>query len=428
MNKKIANVSIGLIISLLMTGTLFSDVLKNQGHIKRLTYSGNNSVHYPCLSDDGRWMLYVLEVDNDGQITRSLRLMNIETGKESELYQDKNNMATEPYANTSLIIGTKPPVLSGDGRVAFFVLSLDQPENILDHYLAMINTDGTGLKIFSFPIADLQGKDWKTLDFKGNEWERVSHYAVSFDGSHVACVMKGYLGPIRYGNASAIILIDTLTGEQKTILAPELNEKRWEWTGFPSKPLLGGAWAFSINGSGDKILFGAQSTDDPLDYDLYLSDWDGKQLIKITDFHDRWFSLAEMTGDRGKILFFYSGKKKQGIGTYLLNPETSELKLVESRLSPRVEFIDLSGNGQHILHKHIYDGALIDIVTGEEGIAFDESTEGYVSGLIPMDVPRFPAFWGPQIMNHDATRVLLAGIPEGKKNPEIYILNFETKQ
>jgi hypothetical protein len=52
MNKKIRNMAIVLIIGILITGALYSDVFKNQGHIKRLTFSGNNAVHFPCLSDD----------------------------------------------------------------------------------------------------------------------------------------------------------------------------------------------------------------------------------------------------------------------------------------------------------------------------------------------------------------------------------------
>jgi dipeptidyl aminopeptidase/acylaminoacyl peptidase len=428
MNKKIGNISMALGVIFLVTGTLSSDVLTNQGYIKRLTHSGNNSVQYPWLSDDGQWMLYVQENDTGEEITRSIRLMDVDTGKETELFQDKKIAAPEPYEEVTLLVGTKPPMLSGNGRVAVFVLSLDQPENILDHFLAITNTDGTGFKIISFPIESLQGKDWNSLDFQAKEWERISHYAVNSDGSRVACVMKGHLGPIRYGNASAIILIDTHSGKQKTILAPELNENQWEWTGFPSRPLLGGGWAFSINGSGDKILFGAQSSDDQLDYDIYLSDWEGSQIKKITDFHDRWFSLAELSRDGKKIALFYTGKKKQGIGTYLLRSDASELEYVESRISPRVEFFDLSGNGQYIVYKHIYNGVLLDIETGEEGVAFDKNTQGYVSGLIPMDFPRFPAFWGPHIMSHDGTRILLAGIPEGKKNPELYLLNFETKE
>lgn len=428
MNKKIGNISIVLVVIFMVTGTLASDVLTNQAFVKRLTHSGNNSVHYPWLSDDGHWMLYVLENDAGEGITRSIRLMEVDTGKETELFQDKKIAAPEPYEKVSLLVGTKPPMLSGNGRVAVFVLSLGQPENILDHYLAMINTDGTGLKIFSFPINDLQGKDWKAFGFQAKEWERISHYAINSDGNRAACVMKGHLGPLRFGNASAIILIDTRSGEQKTILAPELNENQWKWTGFPSRPLLGGGWAFSINGSGDKILFGAQSSDDPLDYDLYVSDWEGTQIEKITDFHDRWFSLAELSKDGKKIVLFYTGKKKQGIGTYLLRSGTSELEFAKSRLSPRVEFFDLSGNGQYILYKHIYDGVLLDIETGEERVAFDKNTLGYVSGLVPMDFPRFPAFWGPHIMSHEGTRILLSGIPEGKKNPEFFLLNFEVKE
>ena len=428
MNKKIRNISITLVIIFWVTGVLSSDVLTNQGYIKRLTHSGNNSVHYPWLSDDGQWMLYVLENDTGEEINRSIRLMDVDAGKDTELFQDKKVAAPEPYKDVSLLVGTKPPMLSGNGKVAVFVLSLDKPENILDHFIAIINTDGTGLKILSFPIESLQGKDWKALDFQAKEWERISHYAVNSDGSRVACVMKGHLGPIRYGNASAIILIDTHSGEQNTILDPELNEDQWEWTGFPSRPLMGGGWAFCMNGTGDKFLFGAQSSDDQLDYDIYLSDWEGNKIKKITDFQDRWFSLAEMSRDGEKIALFYTGKKKQGIGTYLLRSDATELEFAKSRFSPRIEFFDLSGNGKYILFKHIYDGVLLDIETGEEGIAFDKNTQGYVSGLIPMDFPRFPAFWGPHIMSHDGRRVLLAGMPEGKKNPEFYLLNFEMKE
>lgn len=419
--------AIVLIISILITGALYSDVFKNQGQIKRLTFSGNNAVHFPCLSDDGQWMLYILEINSGEEITKSLRLMNIDTGKETELFQDNKRMASEPYANTPLLIGTKPPVLSGDGSVAFFVLSLAQPENILDHYLAMIKTDGTDFKLFSFPMEALQGKDWKALDFRGDEWERVSHYTVSADGSHLACVMKGYMGPVRYGNASAIITIDTRSGEKKTILAPEFDGEKWEWKTHPSRPLLGGGWALGIDGPGNMVLFGAQSSHDPLDYDLYLADWEGTQITKLTDFQDRWFSLAELSQDGKKIVVYYTGKKKQGIGTYLVDTEDSSISYLQSSISPKIEFFDLTGSGKYILYKHIYDGLFLDLETGEAGTVFDKNTPGYVSGLVPMDFPRFPAFWGPRVANFDGKRILLAGIPEGKKSPEFYILSFESK-
>jgi hypothetical protein len=428
MNKKILMISIVPIVTMVMAGFLFSDISYNQGRIKRLTHSGNNAVSYPCLSDDGRWMLYILEIDDGQEITKSLRLMETDTGQETELFQDKKKTAPEPYENIPLLIGTKPPVLSNDGRVAVFVLSLDQPEIILDHYLAVINTDGTGFKIFSFPIEELQGKDWKALSFKGDEWERISHFAVSSDGSHVACVVKGHLGPVRYGNASAITMIDTRNGQKKTILAPEFNGQQWEWTSHPSRPLLGGGWAFGIDGSGENILFGAQSSEDKLGYDLYLADWGGTQIKRITDFEDRWFSMAELSQDGKKVALYYTGKKKQGIGTYIINLEDSKITHLQSPLSRNVAFYDLTGDGKYILYKHIYDGMFYDLGTGEGGVAFDKNTPGYISGLVPMDFPRFPAFWGPRITSYDGAKILLAGLSEGKKNPEFFLLSFENNQ
>jgi Tol biopolymer transport system component len=426
--KKTGKTFIALAIIFLGSGYLFSDVYKNQGYIVRLTHSGNDSVHYPCLSDDGQWMLYELATKNGEEIIKSLKIMHIDTGEEKELFQDKKTVAPDPYENVPLLIGTKPPMLSGNGRVAVFVLSLGQPENILDHYLAMVNTDGTGFKIISFPMDALQEKDWKALKFESSEWERISHFAVNSDGSRVACVMKGHLGPVRYGNAGAIVLVDTNTGEKKTILAPDFNGQQWEWTAHPSQPLLGGGWAFGISGSGDRILFGAQSSDDKLDYDLYLSDWEGSQIQKITDFHDRWFSLAELSVDGKKVVFYYTGTKKQGMGTYSVDSTGSSIRYLESPLSPTVEFYDLSGNGRYIVYKLIYDGVFLDCETGDGEILFDRDTQGYVSGVIPMDFPQFPAFWGPRIMSHNGARIIISGIPEGKQFPEFYLLSFETKQ
>jgi hypothetical protein len=88
----------------------------------------------------------------------------------------------------------------------------------------------------------------------------------------------------------------------------------------------------------------------------------------------------------------------------------------------------LTGDGKYILYKHIYDGMFIDLDTGEGGKVFDNNTPGYISGVVPMDFPRFPAFWGPRITSHDGDKILLAGLPEGKKNPEFYLLSFENNQ
>jgi len=428
MKKRITFVSITSVLICMTLTSLYPDRREYSGHITRITHSGNNVVHYPCLSDDGQWMLYVLEIKNGEEITKTVRIMNIENGKETELFRDRQLKAPDPYQDTTLLVGSKPPVLSGNAQVAVFSLSMDQPESILDHYLAVIDTDSTNLRIIPFPIEALKEKDMKAFDFKTDEWERVSNYAASWDGSRIACAVKGYSGPIRYGNASAIILLDVLRMEQKTILEPVFNGKQWEWPSTPCRPLTGGGWAFGMSGSGGKVLFGAQASEDNTDYDLYVYDWDRSELRKITDFHDRWFNLAELSQDGEKIIFFYSGKKKQGIGTYVVNTDGSCLKLLESRLTSRVEYFDMSGNGRFILFKNIYKGIILDLQTDQEWVAFDENTQGYIRGLVPMDFPRYPAFWAPQFVSHTGERILLVGPPLGKETPEVFLLSLENRQ
>jgi len=400
---------------------------RNPAEITRLTYSGNNVVHYPCLSDDGRWMLYTIEIKDEEETIKAVKVMNVGDRKERELFRDGEKKARAPFEDISLLVGSKPPVLSGNGRVAVFSLSLGEPANILDHYLAVVNTDGTNFRIIPFPIKALEGKDLKSLEFTGGDWERVSNYAVSGDGKRIACMLKGHLGPIRYGNAGGIVLLDVSTKKQRTILAPDFEGNEWKWPSFPRRPLIGGGWAFALSGNGQKIVFGAQSSTEKIDYDLYVVNWDGKEMRRITDFHDRWFSLADINRGGDKIVFFYNGRKKQGMGTYSVNGNGKELKHIKSRLAPRVELFDMSGDGQYILFKHIYKGMILNLNTGLEMVAFDESTPGYAKGLTPMDFPRIPAFWSPKIISLKGDRALLVGPPQGKETPEIYMLSIDVK-
>ena len=399
----------------------------NPGEIKRLTYSGNNVVHYPCLSDDGRWMLYTIEIKDEEETIKAVRIMNVGDGKERELFRDGVKKAPAPFEDIPLLVGSKPPVLSGNGRVAVFSMSLGAPANILDHYLAVVNADGTNFRIIPFPIKALEGKNLKSLEFTGGDWERLSNYAVSSEGKHIACVLKGHLGPRRYGNPGGIVLLDASTQKQRTILAPNFEENEWKWPSFPCRPLIGGGWAFALSGNGQKIVFGAQSSTDKIDYDLYVVNWVGEEIRKITDFHDRWFSLADISHDGEKIVFFYNGRKKQGIGTYTVNGEGKGLKYIKSRLAPRVELFDMSGDGQYILFKHIYKGMILNLNTGLEMVAFGESTPGYAKGLTPMDFPRIPAFWSPKIISLKGGKTLLVGPPQGKETPEIYMLSIDMK-
>lgn len=397
------------------------------GEITRVTYSGENMVHFPCLSDDGQNMLYILESQEGEKTKKSLRFLNLATGAEKELFVDGQEKALAPYTEIALLMGSKPPVLSGDGRVAVFCLSVDKPASIIDHYLAIVNTDGSNLWITSFPIENLSGKDLKSLGFQNNEWERISHLAVSRQGNRIACVLKGHLGPRRYGNISGIVFVDVLEKKHSFLLSPDFAENGWSWPSFPASALIGGGWAFDMDENGNSLVFGAKSSDDITDYDLYYVDWNGSEPRRLTDFHDRWFSLARMSRDGNKIVFFYNGKKQQGMGSYLVNRDGSGLTFIESRLALRVEFADISEDGRFLIFKHIYKGMMIDLLTGQEKIAFDEATPGVTMGLTPMDFPKFPSFWRPEIMSSDGDKILLAGVPEGGSSPEIYLLKIEIK-
>lgn len=421
---------IGLVAAIFFWLALFllqSEGFDNHARIERLTFSGNNKALYPCLSHDGSWMLYVMETKENDIITKAVMVMNLETGEEKELYRDRKHRAPAPFKNIPLLVGTKPPLLSGDSRTAIFSLSLDGPGYILDHYLGVVNTDGKDLQIISFPMEALEGKDTESLEFISRDWERISNYAVSHSGNRIACVTKGHLGPRRFGSPSGIILLDISSNTQRTILAPDFINEKWEWSSFPSRPLTGGGWAFALSGNGKGLVFGAQSSEDKKDYDLYVTDWDGKEMRRMTDFHDRWFSMADISHDGEKIVFYYAGKKKQGIGTYAINIVDSTTKFLESKTAPRIEFIDMSGDGRYILFKSVYTGMMFDLRMNEEKVIYDEKTPGYVSGLIPMDFPSMPAFLTPNIINFAGDKVLLIGPPEGKQAPEVYLLNIEKK-
>jgi Tol biopolymer transport system component len=396
------------------------------GQIRRLTRSGNATAKYPCLSSDGQKMLYTLEIKENDEETKAIKFMNLEDGTETELFRDGTQPGPSPYEGSFVQVGSKPPVLSGNGKTAAFTLSVDGSLNLKDHFLAVMPTDGSGIWITSFPIQSLEGVDLKSSEFESGDWERVASYSISADGTRIVCLMKGHLGPRRLGSASGIILLDVAAKKQTTLLAPEFKTEGWIWTSFPRQPSTGGGWAFCMSEDGRTLVFGAQTSDDPNDYDLYTAQWTSREIRRLTDFSDRWFSLADITQDGQAIFFFYTGQKQQGIGTYRINRDGTGLTYLKSRITPRVDFCDVSGDGRFVLYKNIYQGKRLDLRTGEEIVAFSDKMRGYVQGSLPMDLPQFPSFWRPQIINVSGNRILLIGPPQGKDSPEIYLLTIDT--
>jgi len=393
--------------------------------IKRLTFSGNTVVKHPCLSRDGRTLIYTAEIKEGDNIKRAIHLLNTETGEGQELFNDGTRKAPSPHEEAYFTVGTKPPQLSGDGNTAIFALSLGSPfEVLVDHYLAIVNIEQGTFTALSFAIEALADQNFQSLDFDSGNWERVSCYAINQDGQRIACVVKGHLGPQRFGYPSGLVLIDVPGKSQKTLMAPSFTDGAWQWESYPRRPLTGGAWAFGLSANGKKILFGAQSSEDIQDYDLYVHEWDSGKVQRITDFHDRWFSLADISADGQTIIFFYTGKGKQGIGTYLIHTDGTNLKQLESGIAPRIEFLDMSDDGRYIVFKHIYAGMILNLQDNTERVAYNETTPGYVEGMTPMEFPPYPSFWNPCILSSDGKRALLVGPPTGKETSEIYLLTM----
>ncbi len=426
MLKKFIPIILAIIVICALHTTSFTAEENSPGQIRRLTQSGNNVALYPCLSSDGQKMLYTLQIKESEEEAKAIKIMNLENGTETELFRDGTQPAPSPFEESFLRVGSKPPVLSGNGKIAVFALGIDNPLNLQDHFLAILPTDGSGFWVTSFPIQNLEGMDLESLEFENGDWERVANYALSADGNRIACLVKGHLGPRRFGSSSGIILLDVPTKKQTTLLAPEFKTDGWTWFSSPRRPSTGGGWAFCLSEDGHTVVFGAQSSEDPKNYDLYTADWNNRKIKQLTDFSDRWFSLADVTQNGQMVLFFYNGAKKQGIGTYRINSDGTGLTYLESQTAPRVEFFDMSGDGRFALFKNIYQGIKLNLQTGKEIVAFSEETEGYVQGITPMDFPHFPSFWRPQIMSVSGERVLLVGPPQGKDSPEIYLLTIKT--
>ena len=151
--------------------------------------------------------------------------------------------------------------------------------------------------------------------------------------------------------------------------------------------------------------------------------WDGTGLKKVTDFKDRFFTLADLSNDGKQIIFFYGGKKRQGIGTYTIRSDGTGLEYLNSKVADRVDFEDMDPKGKRMAYRHKDSGIFMDLESKKEAIIFHPKTPGYASSEGHfMDFPNFPSFWNPHIMTED--EVIITGTPKGRVWREFYLLTF----
>jgi Tol biopolymer transport system component len=406
-------------------------VYRADSRLTRLTYSGSNWVGFPSLSDDGNMVVFMEEVRDTTTIVgkthvrRMIKSIRSDGSEPRVVFADSTIHAPSPFERTFLVVGTKPPLISGDGRKVIFSLSLTEPGDMTDHYLGVINSDGTEFKAIELRNEDLASMDWKKENFHRDTWGRIANYAISDDGRLIACVVKGHFGPVSYGTPSGILVIDADGSNQRTLLGPHFKESHWSWDGFPRNPLTGGGWAFALSGDGETLLFGAQSSEEKADYDLYRMNVDTPRAQRVTSFRDRLFSFADISDNGDRVTFFYSGKKGDGVGTYTMNSDGTALRRVGSETVSRVDYDDVTGSGKTIVFQAPSGAYAIDVDQNHESLLFSRSTPGYVRSGVEMGFPAYPSFWAPNFMSRDGSTLLLTGVPVGKDAAELYVLRIK---
>ena len=399
-----------------------------ESKITRLTYSGDHWVGYPCISDDGRTIAFLEEIRDTSTIAgetsvkRIIKTIRTDGTAERIVFADSTHRASDPYEDSYLLVGTKPPLISGDGQKVICALSLSEPADFKDHYVGVVNSDGTGFHTIEFKNEALSSMDWRKNTFQSDTWERVANYAISDDGNEIACVVKGHFGSVAFGNPSGIIVANADGAGLRTLIAPHFGDNHWTWTEYPQKPLTGGGWAFAMSGDGKTLLFGAQSSEKKSDYDLYTMNVDGSVPKRVTHFQDRLFSFADIGEDGRRIAFFYSGKQGDGIGTYVVSSDGTGLRRLTSDIVPRVDYDDGTDDITKVYFKAPGGGVVLDVDQNSETLIFDGSTPGYVRSGVEMDFPSYPSFWAPDFVSRDGRTVVLAGVPVGKDLAELYVL------
>ncbi|MBW1803116.1 MAG: hypothetical protein JRJ85_20580 [Deltaproteobacteria bacterium] len=411
-------------------------VYRADSEITRLTYSGSNWIGYPSVSDDGHLITFLEQVRDTSfvpgktYVRRMIKIIRSDGSDARLLFADSTVHGPAPYDDAFFMVGTKPPLISGNGEKVIFSLSLSQPAGMVDRYLGVVNGDGTGFRAMEFQNEALASVEWKDEGFTSDAWARVANYAMSDDGHRIACVVKGHAGPVSKGNPGGIILFGADESTYRTLLAPTLADGRWTWTGFPRNPLTGGGWAFALSGDGQYILFGAQSSEEKTDYDLYRIEINSEIVSRVTAFHDRLFSFADISDDGNIVTFYYAGKKLMGAGTYRVTAAGGNAQFVVAPPGEgRIDYDDATGTGEMMFYNTPRGAFSIDFKQDHNTLLFGPGTRGHVRSGIEMDFPSYPSFWASTFVSDDGQTVLLTGVPVGKDLVELYVLRVsDTKK
>jgi hypothetical protein len=404
----------------------YGEISYQKGQIKRLTFSNTDTVMYPSIDNKGKRIVFRQEtIQSPEKKISSIKLVNVDDLSTRLLFTDSKVKAPPPFEDQFLICGTKPPLISGNGKVVVFSLSLGDPLFMEDHYLGVINADGSNLKVIPLVNENIARHEWKKWGFIDETWRSISQYRISDDGKDVACLVKGHRGARDLAAPSGIVIVHLDGSKPDTVLAPALEKKGWVWKGFPRRPFTGGGWVFDMSGDGKKVFFGAQSSEKKEDYDLYLISSDGKGLRRIAQIKDRWMVRGDISTTAKTFSFFYSGKGLEGMGSYVIGfGKDPGLRLLHSKITDRIDFEEMSGDGKRIIHRVLGKGlALIEADSAEFMLLDDKLRDAYgLRGAV--DFPYFPSFWNPRIMSLKGDRILLEAIPPGKDRREIYLLRL----
>lgn len=409
-----------------MMDTARGEISYLRGEIKRLTFSKNDSVMYPSMDTKGKIVAYRHEtIGTAGEKIASIRVVKTDDPSSRILFVDGKFKAPPPFEDQFLLCGTKPPLISGNGQKVIFSLSLGKPPFLEDHYLGVVNTDGSDLRVIAIKNEEMARNDWKRWGFIDETWRSISQYRISNDGKQIACLVKGHRGARDLSMPSGIVMVQSDGSKQKTLLTPRLGKKGWFWEGFPRRPFTGGGWVFDLSGDGKRVVFGAQSSQGKDDYDLYQINSLGKEVKKITDLKDRWLVRGDISDNGRTISFFYSGKKLQGMGTYVIGfGNKGGPLLLRSQLTDRVDFEEMSGNGKRIFHRVMGKGLAFIEANGKESMIFLEKRRGSFGLNGEATFPYFPSFWNPRFISQMGDMILLEAIPHGKDRRELFLLNL----